>query len=50
MFEPMLEKNDNIVALMIGIGSVGCKIIHNLKCGDSEGQLGKLYVHRCLSR
>ena len=47
MFEPMMDV-DELLGTIVGVGSVGCKIVHNMKYVNSQDTLGvfdKLYVH-----
>ncbi|SON52938.1 cell division protein FtsZ [Vibrio tapetis] len=47
MFEPMMEM-DELLGTIVGVGSVGCKIVNNMKYVNSQDTLGvidKLYVH-----
>nr|AKN39861.1 Cell division protein FtsZ [Vibrio tasmaniensis] len=48
MFEPMFDMQDELLATVIGIGSAGCKIVHDMqynKDSVADDLVNKLYVH-----
>ncbi|RAL28167.1 hypothetical protein DOE54_13375 [Vibrio cholerae] len=48
MFEPMFDMQDELLATVIGIGSVGCKIVHDMQYHNdsvANNLVNKLYVH-----
>jgi len=48
MFEYSPSESEDICAIVIGIGSVGCKIVHKINESPdqyTEGQVTKLYLH-----
>lgn len=46
MFEPMMDMNDKLLGIVVGIGSVGCKIIDNMTYAQENlAAIDRLYVH-----